>query len=489
MRGLLLACLILQGVMHAGASGGFSKASFPVGTFSEECSSADNISEGSVGSGILSRSIGLTCESDTKRDKRREIERDGGFYFMIDAEQREGGAGDMKEGKSMENLQQMSIFIIENRTPTVTKTMKGLKTINRTKARRTHSESMSVQYEYAVNIIGDRGDGGDDSDFELGDEDVLNGEDDRDELIFDGTEEEDEGEDIPSLSVTDHEEDGEESEESEDLSDLDATHGGNNDDNDSNDSNDNNDDSNGVSSTEETDTEIEEQSEEKEDPDGINSMAELKKLWRNVLHSAKSDQEKEASSELLSAIQHQINENSSLSESSRDIEKYRNLPLSAVLQQFPLLLRANGTDKRSFNRQLEAQLQVLIDFCAFSRLPHVLCFCLSACLRVYMCVQLLLACCFCQLLSALQVIAVFFPSIRLLFVSAVTVSVTASLVRASSQGPTEGWVDGSRAVTAATITLTIAPSASPSSLASLASSLASPSSSHSSSLSSLASLP
>ena len=97
--------------------------------------------------------------------------------------------------------------------------------------------------------------------------------------------------------------------------------------------------------------------EERSENSNSNSISELKKLWRNLIVTAKSDQYAENSKEILAAVQQQINENSSIALNSINIENYRNLPLSTVLSQFPLLLRANGTDSGSFHRQLESQLQ------------------------------------------------------------------------------------------------------------------------------------
>ena len=178
----------------------------------------------------------------------------------------------------------------------------------------------------------------DDSDFELANDDTTSSVD---SLIL--TEEEDEEDNIPSPD--DNDVVGE-------ILNIDSESDSNNDDND-----DTTDDNEHITvDNDNLEEGIGEGDEEGSDKNNSKSISELKKLWSNVILSAKNDQLNQRSQEILSAVQHQINENSSISESSRDIESYRNVPLVSVLSQFPILLRANGTDSASFNRQLESQL-------------------------------------------------------------------------------------------------------------------------------------
>ena len=177
----------------------------------------------------------------------------------------------------------------------------------------------------------------DDSDFELANDDTTSS---IDSLIL--TDEEDEEDNIPSPD--DNDVVGE-------ILNIDSESDSNNDDND-----DTTDDNEHITVDNDNLEEGVERDDEGSDKNNSNSISELKKLWSNVILSAKNDQLNQRSQEILSAVQHQINENSSISESSRDIESYRNVPLVSVLSQFPILLRANGTDSASFNRQLESQL-------------------------------------------------------------------------------------------------------------------------------------
>ena len=179
---------------------------------------------------------------------------------------------------------------------------------------------------------------GDDSDFEVANDDTTSSVDN---LIL--TEEEDEEENIPSSD--DNDVVGE-------ILNIDSESDSNNDDN-----NDNTDDNEYFTADNDNLVEgVDDGDEERSDKNNSKSISELKKLWRNLILTAKNDQLKERSQEILSAVQHQINENSSITGALGDIENYRNVPLSSILSQFPILLRANGTDSASFNRQLESQL-------------------------------------------------------------------------------------------------------------------------------------
>lgn len=189
---------------------------------------------------------------------------------------------------------------------------------------------------------------GDDSDFEIAGDDTSSG---IDSLIVT----DDEDENIPSLGHV--QQNGGEDDDNGDVGEsanIDSSESGSNSD-DNNDSIDDNED------IENSDDDVEEGADENDDEElsrknNSNSISELKKLWRNLILTAKNDQLNESTKEILSAIQHQMNENGSVAVTSTESENYRNVPLSSVVAQFPLLLRANGTDSSSFNRQLESQL-------------------------------------------------------------------------------------------------------------------------------------
>lgn len=78
------------------------------------------------------------------------------------------------------------------------------------------------------------------------------------------------------------------------------------------------------------------------------TILELKNIWKEILNKAQTDLLRIANDEIQTAIQRHTGENSSIIIDQPKL-------LSSVLSQYPLLLRANGTDRASFHRQLEVK--------------------------------------------------------------------------------------------------------------------------------------
>jgi hypothetical protein len=90
------------------------------------------------------------------------------------------------------------------------------------------------------------------------------------------------------------------------------------------------------------------------DTDNAKSISQLKTLWREVIRSCQNKQLEAKADEIAQAVASHLEGNNSLPVGvTIDVSKAQ--PLSVILSLFPSLLRANGTNRASFHRQLEAQ--------------------------------------------------------------------------------------------------------------------------------------